>query len=59
MLHRNLLPPFSWFFYPDIGSTREHSSKALEARYRLHGVTHMTVILMVTAMRTSNLIQVM
>jgi hypothetical protein len=59
MLHRNLLPPFSGFFYPDIGSRREYSSKTLEASYRLHGITHMTVTLMVTAMKTSNLTQVM
>jgi len=58
MLHRNLLRPFSGLFYPDNGSRREYSSKALEANYRLHCITHMTVTLMVTAMRTSNLTQV-
>jgi len=59
MCHRNLLRPFAGFFYPDNGSRREYSSKALEASYRPHGITHMTVTLMVTAMRTSNLTQVM
>jgi hypothetical protein len=59
MLHRNLLTPFSGSFYPDDRSRREYSSKALEASYRLYGTTHMTVTLMVTAMRTSNLNQVM
>jgi len=57
MLHRNLLPPFSGFFYPDNGSRREYSPKALEASYRLHCITHMTVTLVVTAIKTSNLTQ--
>jgi len=43
MLHRNLLPPFSGFFYPDDISRREYSSKALEASYRLHGITYVTL----------------
>jgi hypothetical protein len=59
MLHRNLLPPFSGFFYPDDGSRRKYSFKALEANYRFHGITHMTVTLVVTATRTSNLTQFM